>query len=167
MSNPKLTQVERTILANQFKILANFEDQESNLKNAEILEYGYTGLYHNVLLSNETIELDVCKETTNILQMYRVIRNSVAALSAQDQAELNIDKIKFDGFDNHEPHFHYATFLIDRMNLWEEHKEKYIDSHTGASIIKYRKMLETYNANYGAPNYELSKGVLQQMIDTV
>lgn len=154
------------MLANQFRILAHQTGDQTNITNAEILENGYTGKYHEVLLSDEEISPEICEETSQILQMYRVINNSFAALSPEEQEGLDMDRITFEGFDGHESHFHYASFMIDSLDLWGEHKGKYLDSHTGASIGKYRKMLKVYNQKYGKPDYELSRETLQEIIAT-
>lgn len=168
MSKVKLTLVERTMLANQYRILAKLgENEASNILNAEILENGYTGKYHKALLIDEEISEEICKETTDILQMFRVIKNSFARLPKDHQDGLDMEVIAFEGFDNHESHFHYASFMIDSMNLWSEHKEMYLDSHTGASIRKYRNMLNVYNQRYGKPDYDLSADTLQEIINSV
>lgn len=164
----KLTLVQRTILANQYRILAALgDDPKSNSTKAEILENGYTGKYYEALLNNEEISEEVCKETSDILQMYRIINNAYAKLPAEQQQELNMEVIEFEGFDGHEPHLHYASFMIEQLNLWREHKDKYLDSHTGATIEKYRDMLQVYNLRYCAPYYKLSFEAIKEIIDAI
>ncbi len=167
MNEINLTLVERTMLANQYRILAKLEESESYELKAEILEHGYKGKYHEVLLSDEETSHEICAETRDILQMYRVIDNSFAALTPDEQATLNMDRIAFEGFDGHESHYHYASFMIEKMDLWSEHKDRYLDSHTAASMMKYRPMLKIFRDTYGHPNYDLSRETLQRMIDAV
>jgi len=162
-----MTQVQRTILINQNRILSKLTNDGSYDTIADLLDSGYTGQYHRALVSDEETSEEICRETTDILQMYRVIRNSFAELSEEEQATLEMDKISFQGFDNHESHYHYACFMIEKLDLWAEYEGQDIDSHSGASIIKYRRMLEIYNRHYGKPEYDLNREVLQEMIDAV
>ncbi|REE07808.1 uncharacterized protein YfbU (UPF0304 family) [Winogradskyella pacifica] len=143
-----LTIVERQILANQFRILAQIEENgEHHSISAEILERGLTGQYHSVFnVYNEEKSIEICNETSEILNMYRRINNTIAGLSEAERDELDLERIQFDGFDaNNDPHYHYMTFLVENMNLWQEHSGNYLNSHTQASLAKYRRMLDYQN----------------------
>lgn len=164
----KLSLVERTILANQYRILAQTGGDDTNITKAEILEGGFTGHYHQALLHDEEISAEICEETNQILNMYRAINAAYTQLTPEEKDGLNIDHIRFDGFDaNGEGHYHYASFMIEDLDLWQEHAELYLNSHTSFSLVKYRKLLEIFDGVYGKPNYDLSRDVLQQMVDAV
>ena len=140
-----LPMVERKILANQFRILSKIEENSEYYENrAEILEYGYTGQYHEVFeeMWDETT-MEICNETSEILNMYRRIDNAFKSLKDSEISDADIQKIKFEGFDaNNDSHYHYCAFMIEKMNLWQEHKDIYLNSHSQLPLMKYRKMLK-------------------------
>ena len=60
-----LTLVERQILANQFRILAEIEENgERHTIAAEIIENGYTGQYHYAFnVDKEEVSFEICVPT--------------------------------------------------------------------------------------------------------
>jgi uncharacterized protein YfbU (UPF0304 family) len=170
-----LSIIERQILANQFKILSKLsenEDDEYQSKNYlmkhDILVNGYTGEYHQVLeVHSEEISIEVCEETSQILNMYRRINYSIEKLTDEEKQNLELDKISFEGFDgNNDDHFGYMNFMIENLDKWQEYKGKYLNSHSIASIRKYRKMLETYK-QFGLGIEDLTTANLQDLINVV
>ena len=163
-----ITEVERQSLANQYKILAKLYDDDSLLVYADILEYGYTGLYGEVLNTSEEVSFDICKESDEILTMYRRIENAKAKLKPEEKEELDLSRIDFNGFDaNNDLHYGYMTFQVEKMNLWEEHKDNYLNSHDQTSILKYRRLLEYQKELLANKKYELDKNDLIHMIEIV
>jgi uncharacterized protein YfbU (UPF0304 family) len=169
MENLKFT--ERAILANQFRILSflDKDNKESHLVSAEVFECGYTGLYAETLqhIYSEGTSREVCTETHEILTMYRVISSAIEALTPQEKESLDLQRIKFDGFDSHDKHYHFAMFMIEKQQKYREHSEHDIDSHSGVSIIRYRSMLPVYKKLIKDHNYNLSVKGLQELIDAV
>ena len=164
-----LSIVERQILANQFRILERIEDDKDYYRTkAEILENGFTGRYSEIfLLNNEEMPFEICRETSEILTMYRRINNSIATLSEQEKEEMDLDKIKFEGFDgNDDWHYHYMEYMVENLNLWKEHKGNYLNSHSSFPIEKYRKLLEFQNKAL-RDKMDLSKEDLEKMIELV
>ncbi|MGX7668295.1 YfbU family protein [Flavobacterium pedocola] len=163
-----LSIVERQILVNQFRILSKMESdsQEYEIK-IEILENGYTEQYFEIFdVNTEEIPLEICEETTQILHMYRRINSTIKSMSAKEKAELDLEKLAFVGFDaNRDPHYHYMNFMIDKMNLWREHRGMYLDSRDRFSLSKYRKLLEYQYDLLENDQYDLSKDDLKYMID--
>ena len=159
----KLTKTERLQLANQFTILNALTKDESYAIKAEIAERGYEGLYDDLFESIfDGVSVDVCEETGAILHMYGVINNSYASLSDEDKKLINLNKIKFEGFDgNNDDHYGYMSFLVKRMELWDEYQGKSLNSHTRSSIGKYRKMLQVYNNLGGDSHYDYTVGDLK------
>lgn len=150
-----LTQIERQILFNQNKILS-FLDPDNNGEYEqcmEILSSGYEREYNNVFGVNSQDDIythTICEETVDILNMYRRINNSYAQLSDDKKATLDMDKIKFEGFDaNNDRHFYYTEFMIEKQGKWDEIKDMYLNSHNAFTIIKYRRMLTAFRERLG------------------
>lgn len=162
-----LTIVERQILVNQFKILSIIGDDNYYETKIEILENGYTEQYFEVFdVASEEIPMAVCEETSQILQMFRRISDAVELLSGEERELLHLEKIQFEGFDaNHDPHYHYMTFLVDRMNLWQEYKGIYLNSYSRFPMSKYRKMMEYQYYLLDNEQYDLNKEDLKCMIE--
>ena len=162
-----LTETERQILANQYRILAHLKSDKSYEVSAEILERGFTGQYHSAFHTNsEEKSIEICNETSEILNMYRRINHSITKLTDEERAELDLEKIKFEGFDaNNNDHYHYMKFLVEKMNLWQEHKDSYINSHSIFSLEKYRKMRD-YEKQLENPN-NIDIKDLKKYIDAV
>jgi len=164
----KLSITERQILANQFRILAKFDDGNNDYEGkAEILEKGYTGEYDSVFSSviDKEVPFQICQETSEILQMYRVINNCIRSLSQEEQDSLELDRLEFNGFDgNHDPHYHYMKFLVEKMNLWDEYKETNLNSHSQYPLTKYRKMLEYKKVVESHKRYDLTKDDLEKIL---
>jgi len=163
----KLSKAERQILVNQYRILSAVnEDSEYYDLKANILEQGYTGRYSEVFTIHEEIPEDICDETDEILNMYRRINNAITQLSSEEKDSLNLEKLKFEGFDgNNDPHYHYMTFMVENMDLWQEYNEVYLNSHSQFPLTKYRKMLEYQKALLEQGKYDLDKEDLVKMIE--
>lgn len=110
-----LTIIQRQILINQFKILSKLEDDSGYYeKRAEILENGYTGLYDEIFLfKQEEIDYNICKETFDILNMFKNISNSIMELTDEQSKLLDLNKLIFKGFNiNNNKHYEYMNFII-------------------------------------------------------
>ena len=158
MKTEKLTKIERLQLSNQFRILHSLTEDESYAIKAEIVEHGYEGLYDDIF---ETIyggiSEDICEETGLILHMFRIINNAYARLSDVEKEQIDVERIKFQGFDaNNDQHYSYMKFLVEKMDMWDEHKNTYLNSHDSLPIRKYRKMLDVYNELGGDSNNNYS-----------
>ena len=162
-----LTITERQILANQFRILSKLEDDtEYYEKRAEIVENGYTGQYGEVfLVDQEETDYNICRETHDILNMFRYISNSIPNLTDEERESLNLDKLTFKGFDaNNDEHYHYASFMIEKLGKWAEHKEMYLNSHNSMTISAYRKMLPVYKKVLDSNRYDFNFDDLKDLI---
>jgi uncharacterized protein YfbU (UPF0304 family) len=168
-----LSNYERQVLANQFCILSKLhENDESDYltKNykmkQDIISNGYTGEYHEIFdVSKEEISPEICNETSEILNMYRRINYSIETLSEEEKENLDLERISFEGFDaNNDSHYGYLNFMIENLDKWQEYKGKYINSHSIASLRKYRSMLEKFKSfSIGINN--LSAAELQELIN--
>lgn len=172
MSLGTLTIFERTTLANQFKILSFLDttNSEGYLTDAEIFENGYTGLYSEALqhINSDETSREVCTETHDILTMFRYITNGVARLTPEEKDALDLKKLKFDGFDaNNDKHYHFATFMIENQEKYQEYADKEINSHSMSSMIRYRRMLPVYNYILENHTYDFGVNELQRLIDAL
>lgn len=168
-----LTLIERQILVNQNKLLSLL-DEENEKKydlNIEILQRGFELEYDsvvNVYPEDQVTTHAICKETVDILQMYRIIYNSIASLSPEHKEQLNLEKIKFEGFDaNNDSHYAYAEFMIEKQNKWDEHKDLYLNSHSTFPLSKYRRMLTAMNERLTDMKFDLDKEDLEYIINMV
>lgn len=165
-----LTRIERQILANQNKILKLLDEENKREYelNIEILERGFEREYEsviNVYSDDEVKTHKVCKETVDILQMYRFINSAIGRLSKAEKKSLDLKRIEFEGFDGtHDPHYHYAKFMIEKLGKWEEYEGMGLNSHTQNSISKYRKMLKAMNERKSNNKLQLDKDDLEYII---
>lgn len=115
-------------------------------------------------------------ETEDILTMFAAIRRSYAALSERDKEKVNAaderakDNFGFDGFDgNQDPHIHVARDLLVTQGRFPEVRDfADRDSHTGASIVLYRRMLREYQRVRHDEESKLGANLTaQQIIDTL
>lgn len=168
-----LSIVERQILANQFKILSKLGgegvDTEDYQTKIEILENGYTEQYYEIFdVDTEEIPIEICEETSQILNMYRRINTAIGELTADERAEFDLEKIKFEGFDaNNDPHYHYMIFMVDRMKIWREYRGEYVNSHSPFTLPKYQKMLDYQNYLLDNDQYHMTKEDLENLIDMI
>lgn len=174
MTPKQLSIFERQILALQFRILAELNKEDEHLSNnyekkSEILEYGYTGEYSEVFdVHIEEVSFEICGETNEILNMFRRIENTIDQLSDEEKENLDIEKLKFEGFDaNNNPHYYYAKFMIEKMNKWQEHKNTPLNSHSEFPLMKYRKMLPFQELAFKENRYDLNIDDLKKMIEAI
>jgi len=163
-----MTREERQILVNQYRILAilDKDNAKAHELDAEILRDGHEGLYDTVFssLSNFTTA-EAAEETHQILTMYRGIEHSLGKLKGESKKGLDIEALKFGGFDANDSggHYTFARLLIERMRLYSECEKLYLNSHSSASLPKYRGMLVLYNSF--PDKIHMTAEQLQQLID--
>jgi uncharacterized protein YfbU (UPF0304 family) len=165
-----LSIVERQILTNQFRILSKMESNPEEYETKiEILENGYTEQYYEIFdVNTEEIPLEVCEETSQILNMYRRINNCIKQLSEEEKTELNLDTVAFEGFDSRTGfHFQYMTFMVEKMNLWREYRSQYLNTNDKFQLTKYRKMLDYQNFLLDNDQYDIAKTDLRKLIAIV
>jgi len=166
-----LTVTERAILANQYKIFSLLDKKNAKeyLANAEIFENGFTGLYEEVFENiSDEISVEVCQETNDILTMFKYIRKAIHNLKKNEKQKLNLDKIRFDGFDaDNDEHYYFAKFMIKKKHFYEHFSSAKMNSQSLASIRRYRKMLPVYKSILDKKIYAFGKNELIQFIEAV
>lgn len=144
--------VQRTILRNQYDILAKLTDDPKEKKEYEttalIFHEGYEGLYHKGLVHKETFSAADYKETGEILNMFlHIIRSE----KPKDVSDEDFEKIQFEGFyanSEKEGHYAIASFITREMGAYPNTFGKLpfekLNSHSSHSINKYRSMLRVF-----------------------
>ncbi len=164
----ELTKIERALLLNQFNILAMLDTNNSSqyILKAEIVANGYEGLYSELFDNiSGSISAEICDETCKILNMYRVVNNFISTLTEEQKEGIQLEQINFDGFDANEgEHYVIMKFLVEVANLYEEYKNTYFNSHSAASLRRYRRILPIYeramNDNNNVLNFEGFQAIL-------
>jgi uncharacterized protein YfbU (UPF0304 family) len=164
--------VERQLLINQCMLLSVFGDAtEKSLyeKRIEILEKGYTGLYHKVFNTlYEEVPIRVYQEIESILAMYSRINESIRLLEDNDKEWLDLASLEFEGFDaENGMHYYMMSYLVDRMDEHIEYKGQELKSHKAASLAKYTKMLKVHTQLDTLKKEVYSVKDLQKFIEAV
>lgn len=109
-------------------------------------EWGIGLEYPSLGTSDADLSADV-KETLEILSMWDNIEASLAELSGNEADEAaHFKHTKFSGFDgNNDPHYGIAMALIEDLGRFVDFKGRDINSHSRASLARYRLMLPKYD----------------------
>ncbi|MGH8761648.1 MAG: YfbU family protein [Nitrosospira sp.] len=113
--------------------------------------WGLRWKYDGIFAGSKDDDPPEVNEVTKILTMWRAIEGAYKRLSPEDQEKLKKDAgyfeddIAFYGFDGNDEagHFRVATFLITDLGLFDEFKDRDINSHN-ETLSRYRKMLSMY-----------------------
>lgn len=166
MKPETLTLYQRLSLINQYEILSRLDettgtDYEHYIR---ILGSGYAGMYDELFETiSEEVPPEITEEIEQILHMYIVINNCVNQLNDTQKEEIDLRRLDFEGFDGHQEHYHQYSLLRD-MDRYEMFEDYPMDSHSGTSIVKYRKMLREFNQIIESKDrHELSFEELQQI----
>ena len=169
--------IERTILANQYRILAALNEDpyesERHATKAEILEKGFEWEYDQIFnqISTDTVSSEVSSEVFDILEMFRQVGWAINKLPEEQKSELNTEKLRFRGFDgNNDKHFYFLSWW-DAQNPTNYYREDLghiagFNSHSEFPLADYRGMLavlKTFDLS-GAPR-GLTFEELQQLQD--
>lgn len=145
----EISQRDRLMLINQYKILANLDkdDADHYKELISILENGYTIFYSqlDVWVSNEMPE-EEGRFVLDVLDLYRAIEDIKRA--TKDDRLLRHSYSFFHGFDgnNETAHMGFCRFLIERQGKFQEQKQYLLKNDNLNShmpmIDKYSRMLE-------------------------
>lgn len=159
MDYPQLTVTERLILANQYRILSNLEEDEKHSFRAEILENGYEVLYHEIFHGMyDPFPREAGREIHEILTMFRMIDNAKGRLTESQKEQ--VERLNFVGFDHHGEgkEYLFLMFLIEQANLYQELRGRNLEP-IGDRLPEYRRLLQAYvdlgmRANYRDLSFE-------------
>lgn len=145
MTKVKLSDVERLLLANQYRILEQLLPEEGYEHAREIVVNGYEGDYHS--LFNELmspVPEDVCEEVIQVFELHRRLHLSYRDMPEADRDGIDPNSIRFRGFDgNHEGrHMDYAQFRLGETGMWDElhSRDGFYNSHS-PMLPRYRAMM--------------------------
>jgi uncharacterized protein len=99
----------------------------------------------------------VVRETHEILWMWQVLEDSIANLEGADAEEAaGWHYHKFIGFDgNHDRHFGVTHTLVKDLDLYSDFKDRGFNSHSQATLPRYREILAKFDTamqgNHGEP----------------
>jgi len=174
----KLSKVERLILANQYQLLSNEENEyltkEMCLNYSTILLQGYELLYDDLFSGmDEVVSSEKCSFVGDVLNMYRIISNSFRRLP---RTSLSKEDIAFKGFDGNEEteEYSFLNFLINDYKRYRELKEnKFMQENShGHMISRYQEELDTYNTiidtkkgTYMPYGYELTEEEIKLILN--
>lgn len=139
----KLTDVERLLLANQFRILDKLEPDEHYRLAAEALTRGYEGLYQRLVFHlSEPLPERVVTEVYDIFEMYCGLTDAYEHRGVKKPKGLHP---VFEGFDGvHDPHHGVGNFLVKDLGLWPELKKGPMNSHSSTTLPSYLKMVAVW-----------------------
>ncbi len=92
---------------------------------------------------------EIAEETASILTMWSYLEFCVEELSSEEREKLEKSaypfNLKFAGFDaNHDKHYGVVSFLVNKMDRFEEFKNRPLNSHSSSELHHYRKILPIY-----------------------
>ncbi|WP_129791527.1 YfbU family protein [Sphingosinicella sp. CPCC 101087] len=105
------------------------------------LRLQYPGIFDSEAPSDAEV-----RETVDILAMWSFVEYSVGELDQPEQDEIKAMPWQFSGFDgNHDRHHGIAHTLIHDLDRFSEFKERSLNSHSQATLPRYRVILGRYN----------------------
>ncbi len=146
-----LSPVERQTLLLLHQVLAHLDVNEADYhrRMTEVLSQGFTIEYESVFTPYAELPWDDCKLVFDILDMFRVMKASLAELGESDRSELLADYkyvLVFQGFDGNDARegkmASYVTYLQSR-DRWTDLREDVEAADGGNS---HRPMLSRYEA---------------------
>jgi uncharacterized protein YfbU (UPF0304 family) len=148
---PKLDLFQRTVLANQYRILQLLDPNGGWDEHLEAVERGFEADYP--LEEYEPLDEKQCREVADILSMYRALKVAYKELDPADQTGIDEGDLKFVGFDGNERI--EGRYMSYTKYLWKigQFTESRDDGHDGAN--SHLPMLETYRRMMAA--YSLAK----------
>lgn len=185
-----LSAVERRRLAMQHEVLAILRADDEyeaayHRQMIEVLNSGYTGEYYRTFQMIEPEMTDrECRLVWDILDMFRTVESSVAALTDEERASIGEHSeyaLAFRGFDFNDAQesrlASYAHFLI-KDDRWTELADRFDDKHERGNshspmLASYRRMVSVWRPlwdakvkSFGGPkDYRFTVEELRQILD--
>lgn len=123
--------------------------------------------YHGIFDSQAPSDADV-KETHDILSMWSFIEYSIIGLEGAEAKEAaGFRHTQFSGFDgNNDDHYGIAHTLINDLGLYSEFASRGLNSHSRATLPRYRTMLPKFEkATAGKAGEPLSIDELRDLLN--
>lgn len=163
----EMTNAQRLILSNQYKIMAKLEPESAAQyeRLQMIVERGY-GLQMRELDKNfGKLTESECRSVIEVMEMHHAMQESYKMLSAADQANIDERRLAFLGFDIATEHqaVNYVRFLVDSEGMYPQFADEthYFNAQVPMTE-KYSRMLTTWRQ---CPRqYHLSSTELAQIL---
>lgn len=150
----KLSKAERLILANQFQLLSEQDENNEYIDKKRCSQYvkilleGYELLYDDIFSGmDEEVSSEQCNFVLDVLSMYRIISNSFYQLPEKTLTE---EDIAFAGFDGNEETKEYSFlkfFINDYDRFRDLKKNKHMEENSHSRMVpRYIQQLEIYNS---------------------
>jgi len=148
----KMTDSERLIVVMLAEVMQEMKlNSEIDPALIQRLAYGgddwaikrkYTGLFNDQTPTKEQVS-----ETTDILWMWGILEHSLAKLTGDEANEAKGWRMtQFQGFDgNNDDHYGIAHTLINELGEFEDFKNRALNSHSQASLPRYRAMYQKFD----------------------
>ncbi len=168
-----LTNQERLILINQFRILEKLDptgiDPEglgrtTYKKFRVILENGYKFHYSDIFGElPEELPASVCEEIHGVFRMYSALQFSYKNL--EDKNGINRNHLKFINYDdkNENREWGYVNSCTDGLEEYKGVLESKMECQTSIIRPTYKRMLEIWN-KFDTP-YSLSANEIKELLD--
>lgn len=170
----ELTDIERLILSNQYKILSSLDNKMSNHYSiaSEVFRRGYSNLYDDYL----SMSIPLSKEESNlaygVLNLYRELNNSY--LSLKDKKSISKQDVAFPGFDADDSKesrlLSFSKFIVDTSGDYEMIKENLGGdpwvSHMPI-LDKYIKMIEIEKSAFKPIHGYLSPDQIKEILSVL
>lgn len=152
-----LSPFERQTLALQHQILSHLDENEADYhqRMQEVLTQGFTAEYGNVFSPYSELPYDDCRLLYDILDMFRVMKASVAELDEAERDALLADHkyvLFFQGFDGNDAREGKMASYVDYLQAtdrWTDLVEdvKAADGGNSHSLMlgRYQAMLDVYH----------------------
>lgn len=149
-----LSKKERLFLYNQYEILKllNSKDKymvEQYEEYQDVLLNGYKYNYDNLIqgMFDDTPD-EVSKFVWEVFNMFRALYNSYHELGDDQKEKINLEEIKFQGYDGNEEgeYYSYSNFILEKMKRYHEiydNGKVELNSHSHM-VPTYRKMLDAW-----------------------
>lgn len=160
----KLTDSERLILANQYKILALLEEDSSYQDLSDQLLDGHSWLYSDALDRQLSAPLseEAQNYVVNVLAIYDTLHFSYRDL--KDKSGIDPHKVEFPGFDgNNESKLMHFTNALRKSNRFVELIPEHGKNSHGTTSARYQRLLENHE-KMGKPHYPLSKVQILELL---
>src|SRR5690242_18570640 len=110
-------------------------------------DWAIASRYHGIFDGEGPSDAEV-SETHEILSMWSWIEHSISQLEGAEAEEAaNFHHSQFSGFDgNNDPHFGIAHTMINDLGYYDEFADRNLNSHSRATLERYRRMLPQYKA---------------------
>jgi uncharacterized protein len=146
----KLDQYQRTVLANQYRILEKLDPDGGWGRRLKVVEGGFE-LQYDFEDSNVLTEED-CGEVGDILNLFRVLRYSYRDLPDAEKKGIEPRELKFSGFDGNDPkegrYLAYTRFLWDDGQFTESKDDGSDGGNSHSPMLEvYRRMVAAHQGS--------------------